>query len=268
MRRFLISLVLVSCSAFADDMADANKYLVAKDYSKALPIYTRLANAGNPEAQFRLGEMYWYGDGTAQDLQAAYRWFEKAAATGHADAKESLVILERRKTRGAEIDYWMKQYNGADLRSGQFDCKPPVIPQVSKTNVEITATRTAIEAWQACHDGFAANFNSAMPVGKRIPQEVLDMMSPNEFEQVRVHLTPVYGKVLADEQAETDRILAQKAAWATATERFVKEENARIALENTELERANADRRRSAMEQTKLERTPPAPAAPAPTPNR
>jgi hypothetical protein len=212
--------------------------------------------------------MYWYGDGTAQDLQAAYRWFEKAAAAGNRDAKESLVVLERRKTRGAEIDYWMKQYDGADLKSGKFDCKRPNIPAVSKTNADITATKSAIDAWQACYDGFAVNFNASMPVGKRIPQEVLDMMSPKEFEKVRAHLEPVYSKTLAEAEAEADQILAQKAAWAKATESFVKGENERVALENADFIHANEQRRQTFNAQAPMERPPAPTASTAPLPNR
>jgi TPR repeat protein len=129
MRRFLLSLLLVSCTAMADDLSDANKFLAAKQYDKALPLYTKLAKAGNPEAQFRVGEMYWYGDGTAQDLRAARGWFEKAAAAGNADAKESLAALDRRATRGSEIDYWTKGYDGADLRAGQFPRSRPRMPR-------------------------------------------------------------------------------------------------------------------------------------------
>lgn len=37
-------------------------------------MYARLAEAGNTEAQFLLGEMYWYGDGAASDLTLATSW--------------------------------------------------------------------------------------------------------------------------------------------------------------------------------------------------
>jgi TPR repeat protein len=244
MRRFLISLLLVSCAATADDMTDANKFLVAKEYAKALPLYIRLANAGNAAAQFRVGEMMWYGDGTAQDLQAAHRWFEKSAAAGNPDAREALAALDRRQSHGGDIGYWMNEYEGADLRSGNFECRPPSIPAVSKTNADVEATRKTIEAWQTCYNGFVANFNATAPIGKRIPAEVLDMMTPQEIDSARIHVEAVYRKTLAEAQRDADAVRTQQAGWETATERFAKEENARVTSEKTAVTRLVDESRR------------------------
>ena len=237
MRRLMLSLLFVCLGASADDLAEANRLLAAKEYGKALPLYTKAAHAGNAEAQFRLGEMYWYGDGTAQDLDAARAWIGKAAAAGIPDASESLAILERRKTRGKEISYWMNEYRGDELRSGEYACPAPAIPVMSKTNEEIQATRAAVDTWQACYNGFVSNFNAAMPAGKVIPQDVLDMMSPSEFDRVRGHIEPAYRKILLEAQTRADATLAQRDAWEKATQAFVKEENLRrkrqIELETT-----------------------------------
>lgn len=243
MRRFVFSFLLVCLSASADDLADASRLLAAKDYAKALPLYTKAAQAGNPEAQFRLAEMYWYGDGTAQDLNAARDWMAKAAAAGVPDAKESLAIIERRKTRGNEITYWMSEYRGDELRSGKYACPAPAIPVMSRTNEEIQATRAAVASWQDCYNGFVSNFNAAMPPGKVIPQDVLDMMSPAEFERVQAHIGPIYRKILQDAQTQADATLAQRDAWEKTTQGFVKEENLRrkrqIELETTRIVRDN-----------------------------
>jgi hypothetical protein len=239
MRRFVFSLLFVCLCARADDLSEANRLLAARDYGKALPLYTKAAQAGNPEAQFRLGEMYWYGDGTVQDLNAAREWIGKAAAAGTPDAKESLAILERRKSRGNEITYWMNEYRGEELQSGKYACPAPSIPALSKTNEEIEATRAVVASWQACYNGFVSNFNAAMPAGKVIPQDVLDMMSPAEFERVRAHIEPQYRKILLDAQTRADATLAQRDAWEKATQGFVKEENLRrkrqLDLETTRI---------------------------------
>jgi len=239
MRRFLISMLLVSSAAIADDMADADKFMAAKQYGKALPLYTRAAQAGNAEAQFRLGEMYWYGDGTAQDLNAAREWIGKAAVAGVPDARESLAILERRKVRGNEINYWMSEYRGEELRSGKYACPAPAIPAMSKTNDEIQKTRTAFVSWQDCYNGFVSKLNASMPAGKVIPQDVLDMMSPAEFEAVRAHIEPLYRKIMLDAQAQAEATLARRDAWEKSTQAFVKEENLRrkrqLELETTRI---------------------------------
>lgn len=60
--------MLLGVPALADDLADANKLLENKAYPQALAAFTKLANAGNAEAQFHLGEMYWYGEAGSVDL--------------------------------------------------------------------------------------------------------------------------------------------------------------------------------------------------------
>jgi hypothetical protein len=240
-RRLLFCLLLVSVGAMADDLSDANRLLAAKDYARALPLYAKAAEAGNAEAQFRLGEMYWYGDGTAQDLGKANAWMQKAAAAGNQDARESLAILERRKTRGAEIDYWMSQYTGEELRSGKFACPAPTIPLVSKTNAGIAATAAAIQSWQECYNGFVDNVSASMPAGKVIPQDVLDMMTPAEFARVQAHIEPVYRKIVTDAQTQAAATLAQRDAWEKATLAFAAEETRRRKQAEIETARIKED---------------------------
>jgi hypothetical protein len=247
MRRFLFSMMLVSCAAMADELADADKFLSAKQYDKALPLYTRLANAGNAEAQYRVGEMAWFGDGTKQDLQAAQRWFEKSAAAGNPDAREALAALERRKTRGGEIGYWTQAYKGEDLRAGKFECKAPAIPAVSKTNADVDATRKAIEGWQTCYNGFVANLNATAPIARRVPADVLDMMTPLEVDQARAHIDTVYREVLARAEDDAQSVRTQQFAWEQATQRFAGEENARIARVNEVETRDIIEARRRAL---------------------
>lgn len=259
MRHLLISLLLVSGTVFADDLFEANKFLAAQQYDKALPLYTRLANAGNAEAQFRVGEMAWYGDGMRQDLQAAHAWFTRAAAGGSADAREALAALDRRRTRGAEIDYWTSGYRGEDLRSGKFECKLPAVPTVSTSNADVAATRASIEAWEICYNGFVANFNATAPLAKRIPADVLDMMTPRETDRAQHHIESVYRTVLSEAQRDVDAVRTAQAAWETATERFVKEENIRMKRKSDEETRLFAEAQRRKNDYATLNRRDPSP---------
>src|SRR5512139_692019 len=47
----------------------------------------RDAEAGNPEAQFKLGGMYLAGQKLPQDLVKAAEWYHRAAVQGHAKAQ-------------------------------------------------------------------------------------------------------------------------------------------------------------------------------------
>lgn len=60
--------------------------MLLKDYKKAFDWYSRAAQAGNVDAQFTLGIMYYLGEGTSEDIEMAKIWLKKAADHGHKDA--------------------------------------------------------------------------------------------------------------------------------------------------------------------------------------
>lgn len=232
MKRLLFAIAFgVSGLVSAGQLEDANGLLRVKAYDKALPMYSQLANAGNAEAQFRLGEMYWYGDGTAPDLKLANAWMQKAAVQGHVGAKESLAILKERDTRMADIAYWTSGYQGADLVSGRFNCIAPVIPSESATAGEIKATAKAYSAWQACYDGFAANLHSVMPPVKRIPADVLRLMTPREGEQAITHLNMVFDGIIAQANQTALAVSSRYVKWETTTQTRIADLNLSGKLE-------------------------------------
>ncbi len=102
MKKIAFSIFLLfSCAAYADELADANKLLENKSYPQALELYKKLAQSGNAEAQFHLGERY--GRGGNNGLEASetesrvesYKWFTLAAAQGfqHARLESDSAIL-------------------------------------------------------------------------------------------------------------------------------------------------------------------------------
>lgn len=54
----------------------------------------KLAEQGNAEAQYKVGEMYEKGKGVPKDMTKANEWFNKAAKQGHKKAKYKLLYLE------------------------------------------------------------------------------------------------------------------------------------------------------------------------------
>lgn len=214
-----------SGAAIADDMADANQALLAKAYPRAVELYTRLAVAGNNEARLRLGEMFWYGEGVAVDRARADALFAQAAAGGIPAAAEAATLSARRARRSADIAHWTAGYDGADLRTGKFDCAAPAIPAVSRDNQEISKTVAAINAWNDCYRGFIGNIADASPAGKRIPAEVLELMTEAEVQQAVVHLDKVYAAALAEAKGKALPFLARRDAWRQATIGYVTESN-------------------------------------------
>lgn len=63
------------------------------DSARAIAIWRSLAEKGDSDAAFNLGQAYRLGRGVAADSGQAKRWFEVAAKAGHLDAQVSLGLL-------------------------------------------------------------------------------------------------------------------------------------------------------------------------------
>jgi hypothetical protein len=223
-RLFCLALLL-SGSALANELADANAAFAKKDYPQALQLYAKLAGAGNVEAQQHLGEMYWYGEAGAVDEAKAEAWFRKAAAKGNRVAVASLDVMQQRVARRADLDYWISKYDGADLKAGEYRCPRPRIPAISKQNDEIDRVSAGVTAWQDCYNRFVIHLKEVSPLVTRIPPDVAKLMNKDEMERARVHLEQVQANVAEDARVSSKLVLADFAAWRNATEAWVSEHN-------------------------------------------
>jgi hypothetical protein len=217
--------MLVAGAVRADALADANALFAKKDYAHALQLYTKLANAGNVEAQQHLGEMYWYGEAGEVDEAKAEAWFRKAAAKGNAVAIASLDVMKQRVARRADIEYWTSKYDGADLRSGDYRCPAPRFPAVSKTNDEIDRVSANLKNWQDCYNRFVIHLNEAAPLTKQIPADLAKLMNKQEMEKAAAYLEQVHANVAESARVNSRLVLADFAAWRDATEAWVKQHN-------------------------------------------
>jgi len=222
----LFAALLLTGLASAGELEDAKALFEQKKYPEALKLYTKLANAGNVEAQQGLGQMYWYGEAGAVDEAKAEMWFKKAAAKGNQVAADSLVIMQQRGQRRADIDYWVSKYDGEDLKSGKFHCPVPRIPAVSKQSDEIDRVAAAINKWQDCYNAFVVNLNAASPLSNRIPADVAKLMNAAEMEKAKAHLAQVQENVSEEAKVGSKMVLADVAVWRTATEAYIAEHNA------------------------------------------
>ena len=211
--------------AHADELADANALFEKKQYAQALKLYTKLANGGNVEAQQHVGEMYWYGEAGVIDDEQAKNWFTKAAAKGNKVSAGALEVMRQRVAHKSDIDYWVSKYDGSDLRSGPYRCPAPRLPAVSKDNADIKATADRIEAWQTCYNNFVGNLNAVTPLSKKIPADISKLMKQDELDKAAAHLDAVYKNVTEDAKISSSMVLADVAAWRSATDSWVKEHN-------------------------------------------
>lgn len=79
------------------------------DYAGAVAIWRPLAEKGDTDAEFNLGQAYRLGRGVPINLAAAQRWFEKAAGAGHLDAETTLGLLLFQNGDQAEGLKWLKK---------------------------------------------------------------------------------------------------------------------------------------------------------------
>lgn len=63
------------------------------DYAKAVTLWQPLAQTGDPDAQFNMGQAYKLGRGVKTDPAAAIGWYRKAARQGHSRAEDNLGLL-------------------------------------------------------------------------------------------------------------------------------------------------------------------------------
>lgn len=63
------------------------------DYAKAVAEWQPLAQVGDPDAQFNMGQAYKLGRGVKMDPAAAIDWYRKAARQAHSRAEDNLGLL-------------------------------------------------------------------------------------------------------------------------------------------------------------------------------
>lgn len=231
---FCLSLLFCGC-AFAGELEDAHALFAKKDYAAALKLYTKLANGGNADAQQALGQMYWYGEAGQVDNAKAEALFKKSAAKGNKVAIASLELMDQRIKRRAEIDYWIKGYDGEDLKSGELRCTAPRIPAMSKINADIDRISGAVTAWQECYNKYVTNLNAATPLTKRIPPDIAKLMTKDETEQSAAYLTQLQANLTEEAKVSSKLVLADFAAWRAATEAYVTEHNQMVKQNSSTL---------------------------------
>jgi uncharacterized protein len=116
--------------SLAEWLADANRYLDAKDYVKALPFLQQAAAAGSAEAMNNLGMLYLNGWGVGLDYAKAFEGFLRAANLGdsHAMMEVGRLYLKKGTLKDEEEGFgWLNRAYTApnpNLEAGAFigDC--------------------------------------------------------------------------------------------------------------------------------------------------
>jgi hypothetical protein len=79
------------------------------NYANAVAIWRPLAEAGDANAQFNLGQAYRLGRGMPTNIAESQKWFERAAEQGNIDAETTLGLLLFQNDDTANGLKWLKQ---------------------------------------------------------------------------------------------------------------------------------------------------------------
>lgn len=103
--------------AFADVKAGVDAWQ-AGNYDGAVREWRPLAEKGDADAQFNMGQAYKLGRGVPTDLKLAQSWYEKAAQQGHEQAQANLgLILFQNGQRTAAMPWIKKASDHGDPRA-------------------------------------------------------------------------------------------------------------------------------------------------------
>jgi TPR repeat protein len=105
---FLIGAAAGAGAAPADVKAGVDRWMRG-DYSGAVAQWRPLADAGNADAQFNLGQAYKLGRGVPANAGLAQSWYQKAARQGHEQAQVNVGLLLYNGGRRQEALPWIRK---------------------------------------------------------------------------------------------------------------------------------------------------------------
>ena len=120
-RHLLIAAAVAAASLAAPALADVKTGVDAwqrGDFAAAVREWRPLADKGDADAQFNMGQAYKLGRGAPADMKIAQSWYEKAAAQGHEAAQANLgLILFQNGSRIAALPWIRKAADRGDMRA-------------------------------------------------------------------------------------------------------------------------------------------------------
>ncbi len=90
------------------------------DFKAAVEQWRGPAIAGDPDAQFNMGQAYKLGRGVPVDLAQAESWYAKAAAHGHAMASDAYGLTLYTEGKRAEALPWLEKSAARDERRAEL----------------------------------------------------------------------------------------------------------------------------------------------------
>lgn len=100
---FILSLGLAGClteQQFLTEKYQSGKQnFIQHHYRKAFEDLMPVAKAGNPDAQYAIGYIYYYGKGMLENHHEARYWMTLAARQGNVPAQRALKLLNNKNKK-------------------------------------------------------------------------------------------------------------------------------------------------------------------------
>jgi cell division septation protein DedD len=181
--KYLVAAALIACvpsPVLAQSVKAGIEAWQRADYSAAVAIWKPLADRGDADAQFNLGQAYRLGRGVPINLAVARTWFERAAKSGHVDAETTLGLLLFQNGDQAQGIKWLREASeqgeprallvyGTALYNGDGVSQDRLLGYAY-------VSRAADQGLAAARDTLA-QLNEMMPVAER--QKALAMLRAN-----------------------------------------------------------------------------------------
>lgn len=97
----LLSLSILSCAhtpspALMSELQQGKRFFDTGYYKRAMHELLPIACDGNPDAQYAVGYMYYYGLGVAQDTEVGSFWIQRSANKHYVPAEKALEMIDSR----------------------------------------------------------------------------------------------------------------------------------------------------------------------------
>ena len=90
---WLLTITLISCINYNNFYTGIAAFR-AHDYRAAFIRLKSEAEHGQPDAQYAIGYMYYYGQGVVENRSKAWYWITQAAKLGQPEAKQAVRLLK------------------------------------------------------------------------------------------------------------------------------------------------------------------------------
>ena len=204
-----LALLLTPLAAHADTKAGVDAW-DRGDYTVAVKEWRPLAIAGDPDAQFNLGQAYKLGRGVPVDLGEAENWYRRASNQGHLQAEDNLGLvlftankrdaampfITRAAARGeprAQYVLGTAHFNG-DLAPRDWPHAYALVKRASDAGLQVAAARLA-------------QLDTIIPLEDR--QRGLAMLPELEKSEARTRLAAVTEAAAAPPKAAIARAAAR-----------------------------------------------------------